>query len=64
MKIVETVTPVNHNKTIAGDHDIKLTLDTETDELTIVTPAMFSSPKVKFDELKDALDKLAEHANR
>lgn len=64
MKIVETVTPINHNKTIAGDHDIKLTLDTETDVLTIDTPAMLTSPKANFGELKDALDKLAEYANR
>lgn len=64
MKIVETVTPVNHNKVVVGDHEIKLTLDTDTDELSIETPAMFTSPKIKFGEFKDALDKLAEHANR
>lgn len=64
MKIVETVTPVNHNKVVVGDHEIKLTLDTETDELSIEMPAMFTSPKVKFGELKDTLDKLAELADR
>lgn len=64
MKIVETLTPTNADKTFLGDKNIKLTLDTETDRLTIVTPAMFTNPVVQLSELRAVLDKLSEHTNR
>lgn len=64
MKLTEPITPVNHNKVVVGDHEIKLTLDTETNELSIVTPAMFSTPVVEFTELMRVLNKLAEHSSR
>lgn len=58
MKIVETLTPTNAGKTIIGERDVKLTLDTETGELSIETPAMWGDPVVSFDELKRKIENL------
>lgn len=60
MRIVERVTPINSDKTLLGDRDIKLELDTDTGEMSIDTPAMFTNPIVHFSDLKDKIDKLAE----
>lgn len=64
MKIVEVITPVNAGRTVLGPNTIKLELDTETDELSIDTPAMFGDPVVSFTEMLAALQKLAEVKKR
>lgn len=61
MKITETLTPVNSEKTVLGSRDITLTYDTATDELSINAPAMFTNPVVKLSDLRDTLSKLSEH---
>lgn len=62
MKIVETLTPTNAQKTFMGDKHITFTLDTETEELVIKTPAMFTNPTTTLNELRNTLDRLAEQA--
>lgn len=59
MKIVEPITPINAHKVFLGKKEIDFTLDTETGELTIDSPAMFTDPIVKFEDLKATIDKLA-----
>jgi hypothetical protein len=61
MKIVETITPVNADKTFIGSKEIKLTLDTDNGRVTIDAPAMFTDPIVQMDQLKDAVEKLEEY---
>jgi hypothetical protein len=58
MKITETITPINSGKTLLGDKDIKLTLDTDTNELTIDAPAMFVDPTVNLDEFEEKISEL------
>lgn len=58
MRIQETITPTNANKTVLGKKEIELTLDTETGEIDIDAPAMFVNPVVKLVDLKEAIDKL------
>lgn len=59
MKIVETVMPKNANKVFLGKKEIDFTLDTETGELTIDSPAMFVDAVVNFGDLQETIDKLA-----
>lgn len=64
MKIVETVRVVNEERTIAGHKDLQITLDTETGDVKIDFPAMFTDPVVNIEELQKALDKLAVHKEK
>lgn len=61
MKISETITPVNAHKVIMGAKEITLSLDTETNRVTIDTPAMFKDPVVTLGDLQGALDNLVQH---
>lgn len=58
MKVVETITTINADKTIIGSKDVELTLDTETGEITLDTPAMFTKPVIEFNDLRKAVDNL------
>lgn len=66
MKIVETVELVNAEKVFVGDRDMKLTLDTETGQVAIDAPAMFTDPVVSLDLLEETIHKFkalnAEHS--
>lgn len=64
MKIVEDVTIINEDKVFIGHKDIKLTLDTETDRVSIDAPAMFTDPVVSLDLLEEKIGKLREHMDR
>lgn len=65
MRVVEIITPTNADKTFMGHRDIKLELDTETDELELDMPAMLSAnPTVKLTELLETLRKLDEMKKR
>lgn len=61
MKIVETVEIINARTVIVGGRDVKLTLDTETGQLAINTPAMLTDPTVSLDKLEEKIQKLKEH---
>lgn len=58
MRITETIIPINAENTVLGSREMKLTLDTDTNEMTIDTPAMFTYPIVNFDEFQAVLEKL------
>lgn len=58
MKVTQTITPINAEKTIMGEKVIKLELDTETGRVAINTPAMFANPTCTFEELKEAIAEL------
>lgn len=58
MKISETITPVNAHKVFMGSKEITLTLDTETNRVTIDAPAMFKDPVVTLTDLQEALGNL------
>lgn len=64
MKIVEEVPVLNEDKVFMGHKDIKLTLDTETGQVSIDTPAMMSNPVVSLTVFEEKLDKLREHMER
>lgn len=64
MKIQESVSVVNSDRTIAGHKDLQLTFDTETGELKVDVPAMFTDPVVYLDELQKAIDNLAVHKEK
>jgi tetrahydromethanopterin S-methyltransferase subunit B len=64
MKIVETIMPVNAEKVIIGDREIKLTMDTDTGRLAIETPTMFSNPVVSLDDLLEKLNTLQDQFER
>lgn len=58
MKIVEHITPVNANKTVLGKKVIELTLDTETGEVAVDVPAMFTNPVIKLEDLQTVVNRL------
>lgn len=58
MKIVEHITPVNANKTVLGKKVIELTLDTETGEVAVDAPAMFTNPLVTLEDLRTVVNRL------
>jgi hypothetical protein len=62
MKIVETVEVVNGAKVIMGPKVVKLEFDTETGRVALNTPAMFTDPVVKMDELQEKLMALSDAA--
>lgn len=64
MKIQESVNVINGDRTFAGHRDLVLTLDTDTGELKIDTPAMFTDPVVDIDELQQAINKLSVHKEK
>lgn len=64
MKITETITLVNENKVVFGSKEITLTLNTETERVTVDTPAMFTGPVIRFHDLQETVAKLAEHKDR
>lgn len=64
MKIQECIPVVNSDRTIAGHKDLQLTYDTESGELKVDVPAMFTDPIVNLDELQQAIDKLAVHKEK
>ncbi len=64
MKIVETITPINAEKTILGERDLKLTLDTDTGRVSIKAPAMFGDPVVALSELMEKLELLSQLGER
>lgn len=64
MKIVETVRVVNADRTFAGHRDLRMTLDTDTGELKLDAPAMFTDPIVDIGELQQALDRLDVHKEK
>lgn len=61
MKVVETITPVNAEKTFLGKKELSLALDTETGHVAIDAPAMFADPVVTLDDLQNAVKKLEEY---
>jgi hypothetical protein len=61
VKIVETITPVNAEKTFLGKKELSLTLDTETGRVALDTPAMFTDPVVTLEDLQGAVKKLEEY---
>lgn len=61
MKIVETITPVNAEKTILGKKELSLTLDTETGRVSIDAPAMFTDPVVTLHDLQNTVKKLGDY---
>lgn len=64
MKIIETVEVINSQKVFIGDREVELQLETETGRVSIATPAMFTNPVVRLDELKAKLEKLEAHMDR
>lgn len=64
MKITESITPVNAGKTVLGKCEFELTLNTETAELELNAPAMFTNPVIKLDDLKETIEKLSAYMTR
>lgn len=61
MKIVETIMPVNADKTFLGKKEVALTLDTETGRVSIDAPAMFTDPVVTLHDLQNIVKKLGDY---
>lgn len=61
MKLVESVELTNADKVVFGDHDLTLTLDTETRRISINAPLMFTDPIVSLDALKNKIEQLQTH---
>lgn len=61
MKIQESVETTNAQKTVLGDREVKLTLDTDTGRVAISNPAMFTDPIVSLDVLEEKIAKLRAH---
>lgn len=64
MKIQESVSVINRDRAIGGHKDLQLTLDTESGELKVDAPAMFTDPIVDIDELQQVLNNLAVHKEK
>lgn len=64
MKILEEIEVLNEDKVFIGHKDIKLTLDTETGQVSIDTPAMMPNPVVSLTVLEEKIGKLREHMDR
>lgn len=56
MKIVETLDISNPDKVLLGAKHIKLTFNTETDQVAIDTPAMIVDPEVPIETLMRQLE--------
>jgi hypothetical protein len=55
MKLVETLELANSDKVFVGPKQLKLEFDTETGRITLDTPAMFTDPVVRLDDLAKIL---------
>lgn len=64
MKIIEPIVLINAKKTVLGKREVTLTLDTDTEEVAISTPAMFVDPVISLRDLQVAVEKLVDHKNR
>lgn len=61
MKIVETITPKNADKTFMGKKELTLTLDTATGNVSLDAPAMFTDPIVTLHDLQNVVKKLGDY---
>lgn len=61
MKIVESIEPLNSEKTFMGKKEIRLTLDTDNGQIAIDAPAMFTDPIVDLGKLQATVAKLVEY---